>query len=317
MNLESAITTFLLSQPNLGTRKAYRSCLIPLQDYIGLARPVDEVNVMEVVRYSSKLYDKDYSPATIRKHVISIKAFFNWLIKIDVLEKSPAAAIKTPARKSNTRLKAVKNEEFEILRDYTWKTSPRNHALVLFAGDTGCREIAMRRLRISDLNLEDHSAQITGKGDKTRTVYYGDECKAALEYWLKVKPINTTDYVFRERVNSKTSRGELKAGVLSQVIRRITKKHGIGIDRSLGLHGFRHRLGHNMADSGTAPSIAQKVLGHANVETTLNHYYPDDDHRVREKMMELSAGYVAPTDDAPEKPKEPQTKIIVLPQKSS
>jgi site-specific recombinase XerD len=307
MNLESAVNTFLLSHPNLGTRKAYKGCLIPMVNYIGPARPADKVTGPDIIEYSATLYTRNYSPATIRKHVISIKAFFNFLVKIDMIEQSPARAVKTPRRKANTRAKAMQESEYKRILEFAAQSSPRNHALILFFADTGCREISARRLRIADIDFAKNTAVITGKGDKTRSVYFGKRCKQALQAWLQIKPANSSDYVFRQRVNRADSTGELKEGVLSQVIRRIAKKHHLHIDRPLGSHSLRHRKGHQLADSGTPLSIAQKALGHADPTTTLV-YYPEDDERVYKKMQELATDYTPPK---PEKKEElPPPRIV-------
>ena len=309
MNLEETIKVFLLSKPNLRTRKTYQSCLIPMCEYINPKRPISEVNAMEVVTYCSKLYEKKYAPATIRKHVITIKAFFNFVVELGYIDRSPAATIKRPKIVNNVRNKAMTNDEYQTLLNYSKMLSPRNYALLLFFGDTGCREIALRRLRISDIDFKNQSAIVTGKGDKTRTVYFGELCRQALRRWLWLKPLGTSDYVFRQKAGNNGESGELKRGVLSQALWRMTKKDKLGLPRPLGSHSIRHKKGLELADTMTAPSIAQKVMGHSDVRTTMDNYYPNDDERVRQKMLELSEGYVPPSTEPKPDKQEPE-KII-------
>lgn len=290
MNLQKNIETFLLSHSNAGTRKAYRSCLNPMQDYLGPARPITDIDFHDLVKYADTVNNHpSWSSATKRKHIVSIKAFFNWLAKMEVIDKSPAKILKTPRRQASTREKAMTDEEYDKILDYARHTSPRNYAMFLFFGDTGCREIGLRRLRISDLDLDNRSAVVTEKRDKTRTVYFGVECQRALRRWLYRKKEGTTDYVFRERVNTKLyNRGELRSGVLSQVINKTAK--AVGIDRPLGSHSLRHRKGHQFSDNGVSIKITAKTLGHSSTKTT-EMYYPDDDERVRQSVEQLSTGH--------------------------
>jgi site-specific recombinase XerD len=291
MNLQKAIETFLLSKPNLGTRKAYSSCLNEMQDYLGPARPITEIDIHDLAKYADKLHNHPtWSSANKRKHIVTIKAFFNWLVDLGEIDKSPAKIIKTPKRQTSTRKKAMTDEEYDKILEYARVTSPRNYALLLFFGDTGCREIGLRRLQKSDLDLENRCAVVTEKGDKTRTVYFGIECQRALRRWLYVKKDGTTDFVFRERVNAKLKNGgELQGGVLSQVVNKIAKK--VGINRPLGSHSLRHRKGHQFADSGTPITVAAKAMGHSSIEITGGFYYPEDDERVRQSVEKLTTGH--------------------------
>ena len=136
MNLSKAVAVFLRSKPNLRTRKAYRLCLEPMVEYIGPARPIEKVTALDVVEYVATIHERDIAHATKRKHIITVKTFFNYLVSIDVLEKSPAKSVRTPRRKSNSRQKAMKDDEYDKLLDYAKRSSPRNYAMLLFLGDT-------------------------------------------------------------------------------------------------------------------------------------------------------------------------------------
>jgi hypothetical protein len=53
---------------------------------------------------------------------------------------------------------------------------------------------------------------------------------------------------------------------------------------------LRHRKGYQFADGRIAPSVAKTALGHENVLTTLQHYYPDDWERAKTSLEQLSLG---------------------------
>ncbi len=287
IELSHSINVFL-SQSHLkaGTIKAYKQAILPMRDYIGPARPPAEVSPIELQRFWNHLTARDLSPYTLRKHHRSLKTFWNWCRDMQLVEKSPFAGIKAPrVHRYDSRTKAMTEEEYNHLLFVARHTSPRNYALILFLGDTGCRAIAASRLKINDLNLTDKSAIITGKGDKSREVYYGDQCCRALRDWLRMKSPHSGKYVFRERVNYHNDDGPLKPDNISLIIRRLGNR--AGLKRSLGSHSLRHRKGHQLADAGTPITVSAKALGHSSTETT-QIYYPDDDVRVREAIEQLS-----------------------------
>jgi integrase len=130
-------------------------------------------------------------------------------------------------------------------------------------------------------------------------VSFGENTAQALRNWLFVRPQKhrvTGVYVF-------SLNGEyMNPEQISQIIRR--NCHRIGL-RSLGAHSLRHRKGHQFADARIAPTIAAVALGHADVTTTLSHYYPDDYESADRALRELSQ-------DNPLK-----TKIVQFPARSS
>lgn len=287
--LQSTVTIFL-NQGHLkaGTRKAYAQILEKLTKYIGPDRPLIDIEPLELQKFWGRISQQRYSPHTLNKHLRSLKAFFNWCVDNHLIELSPANGLKRPRIPRHIpKNKAMTEDEYQTLLTFARQTSARNYALLLFIGDTGCRAIAASRLRRQDVNLDDCTAFIKGKGDRYRTVYFGKQCQRALRDWLRLKPINTGLYVFRERVNNDGDKGPIKPDNISQTIRRMCEK--AGLERSLGSHSLRHRKGHQLADSKTPITVAAKALGHANSQTTQG-YFPDDDERVRRKMEELSTG---------------------------
>lgn len=279
MNLISAIETFLLSQPNLGTRKAYKSCLIPMRDYIGPSRPIEDVEISDLVKYANQLHNHPtYAPATIRKHVISIKAFFNWLKKFGIITASPADAIKRPKVPRNIdRKKAM--DEAHLTKLLEWSQfSPRHDALVRFLADTGCRIGGAHTLKLSDINFEKNIALVTEKGDKSRMVAFGQTTHEALKRWINARADDACEYVFA------TGDKNLQVANLAQLFRRACIASGIG---SYGPHSLRHRKGYQLSDNKTSLAVAATVLGHESTETTL-HYYPRDWERAEAALRELS-----------------------------
>jgi integrase len=231
-----------------------------------------------MIQYQNHLDQRDLADATIRRNTKTIKAFFNWCVRAELIDKSPANAIK--ARKISTKVardKAMTDEEFEAILDYVkWK--PRDYALILFLADTGCRAGGAAGLTTDHLNLPEHIAIVTEKGDRTRPVSFGHECASAISIWLLQRPGGEGDYVF-----SRTGR-RLQSASISQVVERACLRV---LGRSRGSHSLRHRKGHQMADSGVAVTIAARVLGHDSELTTLM-YYPNDWGRARKVIESLA-----------------------------
>lgn len=278
MNLQRAIDLFL-DQYKPSTRESFQYPLKYMQDFLGPGRPVDAIRPDMLVEYANTLNHRDYAPATIRKHIKAIKTFFNWLVRIDALTKTPAHAIKQKTvSQTIDRDKAMTERELNTILDYV-RYKPRDHALILFLADTGCRAGGAANLTIDDIDLERCTARVTEKGEKTRPVIYGNDCARAIRIWLIKRPATAGRYVFSRKHNP------ISAAQVSKIVRRACKKVGV---RSLGSHSLRHRKGHQLADNRVAPSVAATAMGHSDPLVTLRHYYPQDWERAEDALRELT-----------------------------
>lgn len=281
LTLERAIDLFLKEQIPT-TARSYSYTLRGLRDYVGPARPLGRVEPSDVIEYMQSVKERPTvkSPATINKHIKTIRTFFNWCVKSGLLTSTnPALGLKRMRQKKAIgREKAMPEAVYEEVLAYA-RWTPRYWALCLFLGDTGCRIGGAAGLRWSDVDLEGHTAVVTEKGEKTRPVFFGSETAAALGRWHEQHTGELGDYVFQRDGKQMTNNS------LGQLFERICRR---AVGKGWGPHSLRHRKGHQFADHHIAPSIAAQALGHSNVMTTLEFYYPEDWERVQSEMEKLA-----------------------------
>jgi integrase len=273
MELGKAIHLFLGEQTKSSTRQAYSTALVPLRDWCGPSRELSGIKPELVIEYFQEcVQSKSWAVATQFKHAKTIKTFFNWCVRLDLLVKSPALALR--ARKPSryiSREKAISDSELALVLDYLrYKTNPRDYALVLFLADTGCRRGGAAGLRIQDVNLDRLIATVTEKGDKTRTVAFSARCAKAILHWLAYRSVHYVVkgvYVFTQHGEKNDPEN------ISRIVRRACIRVGA---RSLGAHSLRHRKGHQLEDNDVHPAIAATVMGHESVQTYMDNYTHGD-----------------------------------------
>lgn len=252
--------------------------------HVGERRPVASITPAVLVEYFQreiKSHEKQYAVATVQKHAKTIKTFFNWCVKLELIERSPAAAISAPTPPRRISRDAAMTEyELERILDYAkWK--PRDYALILWLADTAARAMGTSRLTVDAIDLAGRQATITEKG-KTRPVTFGEVTEKALRHWLDWRAERFTVSGLGAWTNDGSG---ISSEAISQVVRRACIAAGV---RSLGAHSLRHRKGHQFADKRIAPSIAATALGHSDVGITLSYYYPDDWETARHELQGLS-----------------------------
>lgn len=270
MQLKEAIELFLGQYKKI-TRRTYYYSLNPMAQEIGPARLVTEITELDLIRYTNKLKgNEDLSPATVRKHIKSIKTFFNWLIARELVEKSVAAGVKNVTYDPYiSRDKAMAEDDLQKLLTYMDRNQQlhiRHRALVLFLADTGCRAGGAAGLRWADIDLTTGTAIVTEKGDKTRPAWFFELTTFALMDWRDSQERTQGEYVFSHRG------GRITSASLQQLFRRLCQRAGIG---SHGPHKMRHRKAHQMIDAGESVTDSAIAIGDE-PETFMRHYAPRD-----------------------------------------
>ena len=292
MLLSKAISLFL-GEHKATTRKTYAASLTIMQGYIGPARPIADIQPAHVIEFfQNRIYNQNYAPATIQKHTKTVKTFFNWCVRVDLLVKSPALAVRGRKLPGNvSREKAMTDAELAAIIEAVRWDKPRDFALILFLADTGCRRGGAAGLQLKDIDWGKLRATVTEKGEKSRPVAFSALCALALQRWLANRQAH---YKIKGPYVFSTDGSPMKAENVSLIIRRAAAAAGV---RVLSSHSLRHRKGHQLADSRIAPSIAATLLGHSDVTITLKHYYPADWESAEAAARELMTDPAKPADD--------------------
>lgn len=150
----------------------------------------------------------------------------------------------------------------------------RDRALLEFLYATGARVSEATDLNLADLDLEEKTALLTGKGNKQRLVPIGSKAVEGIAAWLPDRlALARSDQVASKR-NGHTDAVflNLRGGRISrQSVFRIIRQHalGVGIDpSSISPHTLRHSAATHMVEGGADLRSVQVMLGHARITTT-------------------------------------------------
>jgi len=259
------------------TRESYGKVMPVMVAFIGPDVPLVEVEPVAVLDCIAAVKERDLSPATVNKHIITLKAFFNWAVDAGLLAESPARGVKRVKLPSRVdRSKAMPDEVLaQVLDCARWKKRKRDFALILFLADTGARIGGAAGLRVNDVHLDEGRAYVIEKGNKRREVWFGERCADALRQWLDSRPKGAGAFVF-----SRDGR-KIQGRHLAQAFRRAVKDAECG---TWSPHSLRHRKAYQLADAKTPPSVAATALGHSSPTITMNHYYPQDADRAEKAV---------------------------------
>ncbi len=145
----------------------------------------------------------------------------------------------------------------------------RDTAIIYLLLDTGLRSGELRRLLVTDVDLENRSVRVSSscKSRKERYVWFCPETARRIKAYLRSRRTDSP-WLFVTRAKQ-----PLGASLLLHMIKHIGRDAGIP---DLTVHRFRHTALTMLAEAGMSPILLQKFAGHASVATTLIYARPDD-----------------------------------------
>jgi len=242
------------------TTKYYKEIIKHL--IIELDKPIKNIQTEDIRKYLSNYKEQNSCGCVTIDNIRRVfSSFFSWLEDEDYIIKSPVRRI----HKVKTAIvvkETLSDENIERLRDCC--KNIRNLALVELLSSTGMRVGEVVNLDIKDLNFEERSCIVQGKGNKQREVYFDARTKIHLMQYLNTRQDNS-EALF---VSNNNPHQRLSISGIELIIRKLGKKSDIN---KVHPHKFRRTLATMAIDKGMPIEQVQKLLGHVKIETTM-HY---------------------------------------------
>jgi len=217
----------------------------------------------EVRLFLSLIQDEGKKPSSVHIFYRSLKTFYNWLVREGLIKESPMVNIRSP-RIPKILIHPFSEQDIEnlmLLCSGNKFLDLRTRAMFLIFLDTGIRLEEMSRIRLSDLNLDNGTIYIMGKGSKERLVRIGKKTQRALLKYLLSRNDDYPELWSTEERKPMTLKG------IKTSVRRYCERAVIsGARRSP--HTFRHTAAIKYLRNGGDLFTLQIMLGHATLEMT-------------------------------------------------
>lgn len=252
--------------------------------------------------YEFLLYCKNErnNDATARaRKVTSLKSFFKYLdSRENVIKENPFRELEAPKLKKSLP-KYLSLEQSRMLLNCVYNDSNPNKErdfciLTLFL-NCGLRLAELVGLNINHIH-DDNSMTVTGKGNKERIVYLNTACIAALNNYLKVRPVDGVKD--REALFISRNKQRISRRTVQGIVENALDKSGLS-DLGYSTHKLRHTAATLMYQYGDVDVLLLKeILGHENLSTTqIYTHVADDQLRKAVNLNPLNSQTIDETED--------------------
>ncbi len=225
---------------------------------------IDYDTVKEYMKY---LYSLNISKNSISRKLSSIRGLYNYLVREDMVKDNYFNRINNP-KKDEYLPKFLKDEEankiFEVCK-YDTPINQRNSVIIELLYATGIRVSELVNIKISDIDINERTIKVVGKGSKERMVIFNNHTKKAIEIYLNdgYHEFNklSSGYLILNKDGNKLSERYIR-----NIINKLVTK--AGLDIKISPHTFRHTFATDMLEDGSDLMTVKELLGHESLNTT-------------------------------------------------
>ncbi|MDD2553045.1 MAG: site-specific tyrosine recombinase XerD [Desulfotomaculaceae bacterium] len=234
-----------------------------------------------VMAYIYTLQLNGRSPATVSRHLASLRSFYKFLVREGMMVQDPTADLESPKQPQKLPRVLTYEEVEQLLRqpETGEPTGLRDKAMFELLYATGIRVSELVSLNLDQVHIDNGFIRCFGKGEKERIIPFGDIAARCLREYLargrhKLIRENTPSFFVNQHGRRLTRQGLWK----------IIKKHArqAGLKKEVTPHIIRHSFATHLLENGADIRSVQAMLGHADISTTQIYT-----HLTRNKLKEI------------------------------
>ncbi|MCI0486217.1 MAG: tyrosine recombinase XerC [Blastocatellia bacterium] len=262
------------------TLRNYLSDLDQFHDYLcpvgsdGHRRYIDikQVDHITIREYLSKLYQEKRKKTSIARKLATLRTFFKFLCREQVVEMNPARLVSSP--RLEQKLPKVLSVE-DVIRfiespDLETVLGKRDRAILELLYASGIRVSELAGMNIDDIDFKHESIRVRGKGRKERIVPFGSHAKEALQTYLGVRGELLIEASEEERDPMAVFLNYQGTRITTRSVGRMIDKYvrECAMAHDISPHSLRHSFATHLLSAGADLRAIQELLGHARLSTT-------------------------------------------------
>ncbi len=276
------------------TLRNYLSDLTQFYDHIaapdkdGNRRHVDvrQLDNLTIREYLATLYEQKRKKTSIARKLATLRTFFKFLCREEVLKLNPARLVASPRLEKKLPVTLTVDDVIRFIEAPEADTAlgKRDRCILELLYGTGMRVSELCGLNLDDIDYDHQSIRVRGKGRKERIVPFGSKALETLETYLGVRGELLAEASDDDRAAMAVFLNYQGTRISTRSVGRMVDKYlKICADmRNISPHSLRHSFATHLLNAGADLRAIQELLGHARLSTTQKYT-----HVSHERMMEV------------------------------
>ena len=249
---------------------AYKTDLQQFIDFLQfqyqLNNPV-EASHLFIRSFIITLIDKGVTPRSVNRKISTLKSFYKFLKKRQVINKNPMLKVVSP--KTSKRLPVyVEGNAMQNLLGHDYFTNDfegqRDKLIIELFYNAGIRRAELINLKEADVSISQKTLKVIGKGNKERLIPFSGELAAIIQQYIAFRN-EVADGTVNNLLLTKTGKALNETLVYKKV------KHYLSLVTTLDKrspHVLRHTFATHLTNQGAELNAVKELLGHSSLAAT-------------------------------------------------
>lgn len=232
-------------------------------------RSWNDVQRVHLVQFLNTLRDNGKSPKTIARHIASLRAFHQYLLRTKFAENDPSVHLEAP-KMERSLPKVLSLTEVERLLDAPKLIDHygvRDKAMLELLYATGIRVSELVGINVEDIHLDMGFIRCIGKANKERIIPISHTASNALRHYItESRPLFEAKTDLDQALFLNHQGKRLTRQGFWKILKKLAREAGIAQDMTP--HTLRHSFAVHLLENGADLRAVQEMLGHADISTT-------------------------------------------------
>jgi len=271
--------TYLKNEKNYSpnTIISYKNDLLQLANYfkdfkIIQGDTIKDINRSILRKYIVFLKKCNYSTRSIGRKISTIRSFFKFLLREGILKINPTINLFTPKIDKKLPFFLYLQEINKLIEAPSAHTilGKRDRTILELLYGTGMRVGELVNLTIQDIDLNEKTVKVFGKGSKERILPLGNPSIKAIQEYITCRNLFIKDESILEGDLNIFLLNRFGGRLSARSIRRIIIKYMkiAGLNKKVSPHVLRHSFATHLLGGGADLRSVQELLGHESLSTT-------------------------------------------------
>ena len=256
---------------SLHTIKAYKNDLNRFNYFLNntLSRKkLAKINRNDIRKFLAEEYDNGYSSKTVARRLATIKSYFKYLVKTELIQENISIHINSPKVPKKLPNFVDKNLIDTLMKTPSLDThiGIRDKAVLELFYSTGMRLSELVNMNIGDFEINKKLIRVIGKGNKERMIPYGRTAESAIKNYLKIRNLSLKPAFANKPLFVNSSEKLISKRTIQRRMNNYIKIVADG--KRIGPHLLRHTFATHLLDNGADIRAVKDLLGHSSLNST-------------------------------------------------
>ena len=256
---------------SLHTIKAYKNDLNLFNYFLNNTlrrKKLAKINRNDIRKFLAEEYDNGYSSKTVARRLATIKSYFKYLVKTELIQENISIHINSPKVPKKLPNFVDKNLIDTLMKTPSLDThiGIRDRAVLELFYSTGMRLSELVNMNIGDFEINKKLIRVIGKGNKERMIPYGRTAESAIKNYLKIRNLSLKPAFAKKPLFVNSSEKRISKRTIQRRMNNYIKLVADG--KRIGPHLLRHTFATHLLDNGADIRAVKDLLGHSSLSST-------------------------------------------------